>query len=437
MIGFGGHSFLVLKYLSAAAALDGAAAVPSHAQTILNASPEAIADTVLGDAAGARAVVDKDFFDPIALIAEHGGQKAVHTVKDRDFYEGFAPDGAVGTAGIGDTVARNPIAVGVGDFGGHAPHEVILAFGADATDGIDTGFESFQKSGNIGGVHLEVGIHGDDDLAAGELETGGFTGTFAGVDAVVNNSEPGTAAAERFESRQTGVGTGIVDADDFKGFTGLGQSGFELLHQRAQVILFVVDGDDDGNIQQLIHDEKLTGEIFFNGTHDPMNFLLRESRVHRQGEHMLAGILGLRERAGTLVEVPVGNLKVEGHGVVNAGFDLAFAEERLESISIRDEDDIDVVNGFGLRQDLGDGYLRQIGKGFIVPAGCPAAVLIPLVQMRQADIEEGGLEGIQTGVDSLKLVFVFLRAAVIGEHLHPLHLVRVFGSDSAAIAEAA
>lgn len=245
MVGFGGHSYLMLKYLAAAAALDGAAAIPTHAEAILDASPEAIADTVLGDTAGARAVVNKNFFDPIALIAEHGGEEAVHTVKDRDFLEGFAPDGAIGAAGIGDTVASNPIAVGIGDLGGHAPYEIILAFGADAADGIDTGLESFQKSGNIGGVHLHVGIHGDDDPAAGELETGGFTGTFAGIDAVVNNSEPGTAAAERLESRQAGVGTGIVDADDFKGFARFGQGGFELLHQRAQVILFVVDGDDD------------------------------------------------------------------------------------------------------------------------------------------------------------------------------------------------
>jgi hypothetical protein len=84
-----------------------------------------------------------------------------------------------------------------------------------------------------------------------------------------------------------------------------------------------------------------------------MNVLLSEGGVHRQREHMLAGILGLRKRAGTLVEVAVGNLKTEGHGVVNASLDLALAEERLESISIRDEDDIDVVNGFGLRQTLG------------------------------------------------------------------------------------
>jgi hypothetical protein len=86
---------------------------------------------------------------------------------------------------------------------------------------------------------------------------------------------------------------------------------------------------------------------------------------------------------------------------------------------------------------LGDGYLWDVGKSFLIPEGCAAAVLIPLIQMRQADIEEGGLEGIQTGIDSLKLVFIFLRTAVVGEHFHPLHFGRVFGGESAAIAEAA
>src|SRR5215475_8017389 len=93
---------------------------------------------------------------------------------ERDLIENFA---AVGLEGCAKIVNVDSAELGhqpVRAAGGDAPQpEIVDALFAPAADDVVTLGDFFEENRNIGGIMLQVAIHGDDELAARVIETGG------------------------------------------------------------------------------------------------------------------------------------------------------------------------------------------------------------------------------------------------------------------------
>lgn len=79
----------------------------------------------------------------------------------------------------------------------------------------------------------------------------------------------------------------------------------------------------------------LSGEEAADGLDDVDLLLFGQLGVHREGEGLAGGALGLGEVAGPVAEVAEALLEVERDGVVNLGADAVGAEVRDERVAVR------------------------------------------------------------------------------------------------------
>ena len=93
----------------------------------------------------------------------------------------FVAEGAQGTAAVFQVDAAGLGDEPVGHARGEAAHEVVLPVLPPAVDDIVALIQLGQQGRDVGRVVLAVGVEGNDDRAAGVVETGGEGGRLAVV----------------------------------------------------------------------------------------------------------------------------------------------------------------------------------------------------------------------------------------------------------------
>ena len=73
---------------------------------------------------------------------------------------------------------------------------MVLAIGPQAQHGVVSFVDFFQEQGDVGGVVLQVAVHGDEDVAGGEVDAGLEGGGLAEVAAQANHLDARVAPGQ-------------------------------------------------------------------------------------------------------------------------------------------------------------------------------------------------------------------------------------------------
>ncbi len=177
-------------------------------------------------------------------------------------------------------------------------------------------------------------------------------------------------------------------------------------------------------------------------------FVFAEFGVEGQGEDLGGGAFGFGKVSGVIAEGCEGGLLVEAEGIVDFGADRFGGEVGSEVVAAGGADDVlveDVLGaGVGVGQDdaggpgvLGRGEGGDAGgeEELVVAGGEVAAALVPGGQVAEFDLEDGGLEGVESGVPADFVVEVAARHAVGAEGAGAGVEGGGAGGDEAGVAE--
>jgi len=103
-----------------------------------------------------------------------------------------------------------------------------------------------QQAGNVGGVVLQVGVEGDDDVVAGGVDAGGHGGGLAEIAAEADQAEMGIGAGGLDQAVPRGVARAVVDQQNLVAAPQSGERVVEFLRQVGDVVFLVVNGNHDG-----------------------------------------------------------------------------------------------------------------------------------------------------------------------------------------------
>ena len=167
--------------------------------------------------------VERHLFENLAAIGFEGGAKVVN----------------VDAAQLGHQPVRHA--------GGDAAHpEIIDAHLAPAADDVVAGGNLFQKQRDVGGIVLQIAIHGDDVLAPGMVETGGQSGGLAEVAAELDHRDAAIDGRDLAQHGESVVVRTVIDQHDFEGLARRLHHRFQAVVEIGDVLLLVVQRDDDG-----------------------------------------------------------------------------------------------------------------------------------------------------------------------------------------------
>ena len=159
-------------------------------------------------------------------------------------------------------------------------------------------------------------------------------------------------------------------------------------------------------------------------------------RPHGQAEHFFCHRFGNRKVALLVAQRCVGLLPVRRNRVMNQRADAGIGQRLLQRVALRVPHHVQVPHRLGPF-----GHLRQgqaaAGQALLVARGDGAAAFVPLVQMRQLDAQDGGLQRVEPAVVALHLVDVLHPRAVVAQHAEAVGQLRVVGGDGAAVAQGA
>ena len=135
----------------------------------------------------------------------------------------------------------------VGDARRDAAHpEIVDANFAPSADDVVSGRNLFQEQRNVGGIVLQVAIHGDDVFPAGVIEACGQSGGLSEIAAQLDDCDAAIDCGDLAKLGECVVARSIVDQDDLKRLAVVFHYGLQAVIEIGDVLLLVVQGDDDG-----------------------------------------------------------------------------------------------------------------------------------------------------------------------------------------------
>src|SRR5258708_21354590 len=168
------------------------------------------------------------------------------------------------------------------------------------------------------------------------------------------------------------------------------------------------------------------------------SLLLRggQLRIDRQRQRSLGGFFAFRKRALLVAEIDEAFLQVHRHGIIHLRANLLLPQIVLRSLAILDADNILVedvsrlcLGSLHLATESGTGEGGLIERRVLLPARRPA------VQAKELDLQDRGLDGVQTEVAAHHFVIVLGIRAVVSQDTHLLRQGRIVSHDRSAIAE--
>src|SRR5882724_2658011 len=132
---------------------------------------------------------------------------------------------------------------------------------------------------------------------------------------------------------------------------------------------------------------------------------------------------------GTMAQSSIGLQERKSHGVVDGGLYVVRAQVSRELVSLRMLDRIKMIDVVTVGSHLRyDDVFDLIEAGIIYLCFRPPS-LRPPSKMRQLCRKDGGLQAVQTTVDSLDTMLMFDQATVPRQRSHSLGKIRATGND--------
>ncbi len=113
-------------------------------------------------------------------------------------------------------------------------------------------FQGTQEARNLGRVILQIGIEGQDDLAARGMKASRQRRRLAEIAAETNTVDPAIFPGQLGDDLPRTIGAAVVDEDNLDGEIRLMSHRSDLLVERQKAVVFVVNGDDDRDHDQEI-----------------------------------------------------------------------------------------------------------------------------------------------------------------------------------------
>ncbi len=187
-----------------------------------------------------------------------------------------------------------------------------------------------------------------------------------------------------------------------------------------------------------------------DGVDDGLLFVVAEFGVDGEGEDFGGGALGFGEVAGAVAKVAESVLLVQAERVVDLAADVLAGEVGAEFVAAGGADDVLVEDVLGAwvrvreHDAVGDGFggfgrcLHSDARReeeLVVAGGEGASLLVPGGQIAEFDLEDGGLEGVETGVPADFVVIVAAGHAVGAQGAGVLVELRGARGEEAGVAE--
>ena len=192
-------------------------------------------------------MVDDDFGDLGAVPLRVDGEEAVHLAIEPDALDDLAPIRLQRAAEVVQAHAAHEGDEAVGhDARGVALDGVVLAVLAPAAHDVEALFELGEQERDVGGVVLEVAIHRDDDVTAGEIEASHHRGGLAEIAAEMDDLHALVAAGDLVEQLIGAVGRAVIDEDELPRLADLLHCGPHAIVELGNISGFIADRDGDG-----------------------------------------------------------------------------------------------------------------------------------------------------------------------------------------------
>src|SRR4051812_1308219 len=102
---------------------------------------------------------------------------------------------------------------------------------------------------------------------------------------------------------------------------------------------------------------------------------------------------------------------------MNCGANLCGEHPRPESITIAHADDVQVIDALRIRRLKRENQVStRIRKQFVIESGLGPALLVPLLQLHQFNLQQTGLDRIEPAIIPLDLVIVPFGLSMIADH---------------------
>src|ERR1700723_3055588 len=167
--------------------------------------------------------------------------------------EDFAAIGFEGGAEVVNIYATQLGHQPVGAARGNAAHpEIVDAILAPAANNIVALGNFFEKKRNVGGIVLQVAVHGDDIFASGMIESGSEAGRLAKVAAQLNDGHAAIDGGDFFQQGEWAVDGSVIDQHHLEHLAARLHQGLKPRVEIGGVLLLVVQGNYDGIFEHCI-----------------------------------------------------------------------------------------------------------------------------------------------------------------------------------------
>src|ERR1043166_7949525 len=227
---------------------------------------------------------DRHVHDAIASQPEQCRDEPMKPTVERQSTQALTTEGAKGTAAVFDALIAHPVTNAVAHSRRHAPDEGIAiptvhSLAADRVPLIERG----GQARDVGGVVLQVGVHGHDHPPTRGLEARVGGRRLAGVRLESDESDTSIALAEATDDLGAPVLAAVVDEDDLELDAQSFEHRAELDPQWRGILLLVVHRDDDRETDHQVHDYTPTPSTNGRAVISRYRRVVWSSRLSRRG----------------------------------------------------------------------------------------------------------------------------------------------------------
>jgi len=117
----------------------------------------------------------------------------------------------------------------------------INAILAPSADDVVAFGNFLKKQWNVGGIVLQVAVHGDNVFAAGVVESGGQAGSLSEIAAQLDYGYATVDGGYLAEQPECAVDGAVIDQHHFEGLAASFHYGFEARVEVGDILLFVME----------------------------------------------------------------------------------------------------------------------------------------------------------------------------------------------------
>ena len=204
-------------------------------------------EAVLGSSVPAGVMADRDLGYSGSRPACVDWNEPVHFSIETDMLQDFAPVTLEGASVVAEADAADPADDSIGGARWENPGQPrVLPILSPAADHIVPLVKFVQDLRNVGGIVLEIGIHGNDDPALGMIETCRQGRRLSEVASELQHQDMMVPFGEIGQDSTASVAASVVDEENLVFELESLENPRQILVQDLKIGFLVVDGNDDG-----------------------------------------------------------------------------------------------------------------------------------------------------------------------------------------------